>query len=120
MRPHAFRPRERLKKSREFLTVLRKGVRKETPHFKCVLLANNLNWCRLGLTVGRKIGNAVTRNRIKRLLREYFRRNKTDFPESTDIVISAKIGAARLDYTALNQELNTVLKHVTMQRSDRN
>ncbi len=59
----------------------------------------------------------MARNRIKRLLREYFRRNKALFPDSTDIVISARNGAARINYTALTQELNGLLQSGTAQRS---
>ena len=77
-----------------------------------MLVANDVSMCRLGLTVGRKAGNAAERNRIKRLLREFFRRNKTRFPDSTDIVISAKNDAAQLDYTALSRELSDLLCNV--------
>jgi len=84
-----------------------------------MLAANDVSMRRLGLTVGKKTGNAVARNRIKRLLREYFRHNKARFPDSNDIVISAKTGAAQLDYTALCQELSDLLQPVTMQPSDR-
>ena len=59
----------------------------------------------------------MARNRIKRLLREYFRRNKALFPDSTDIVISARTGADRLNYTALEQELTGLLQAGSVQRS---
>jgi ribonuclease P protein component len=119
MRKHTLRPRERLRKRQQFLKAFKRGIRKESRHFTCVLVENGLPWRRLGLTVGRRCGNAVARNRIKRLLREYFRRNKVDFPDSTDIVISARTGAAQLDFTALAQELGDLLRSGTMQRSDK-
>jgi ribonuclease P protein component len=117
MREHTFRPRERLLKRQQFLNVFKTGIRKESRHFTCVLVENGLPWRRLGLTVGKRTGNAVARNRIKRRLREYFRRNKAEFPDSTDIVISARAGAAQLDYTALDQELRSLLQSRTRQRS---
>jgi len=69
---------------------------------------------RLGLTVGKRVGNAVTRNRVKRLLREYFRNCKDKLPASTDIVISAKVGAAGLDYAGMCRELRDLLEPATV------
>ena len=42
---------------------------------------------RLGITASRNVGNAVKRNRCKRLIREVFRQNKAVFPQGADIVI---------------------------------
>jgi ribonuclease P protein component len=50
---------------------------------------------RLGITVTRKIGNAVERNRIKRLVREVFRLHRTRLPEGLDLVWVAKQQAAK-------------------------
>lgn len=54
---------------------------------------------RIGITVTRKIGKAVTRNRIKRLVREGFRRQRRDFPPGLDLVWIAKRGAAAIHYS---------------------
>lgn len=65
---------------------------------------------RLGLVVGRKVGPAVRRNRVKRLLREFFRRHQERLP-SADIIILAKKGAARLTYAQVEEELRTIFFH---------
>jgi ribonuclease P protein component len=48
---------------------------------------NDLPHCRWGLSVSRRVGNAVRRNRVKRLLRESIRLGQHDFPKGYDIVI---------------------------------
>ena len=54
---------------------------------------NELDYCRLGLSVSRKVGNAVVRNRWKRLIREAFRINKHKIPGGMDIVVRPRKGA---------------------------
>jgi ribonuclease P protein component len=51
---------------------------------------NDLGRTRLGLSVSRKVGGAVVRNRWKRMLREAFRLTRSRFPTSIDLVIVAK------------------------------
>jgi len=55
--------------------------------------------------VTKKVGNAVQRNRIKRVVREVFRRNRHLFPPSHDIVFVAKRDADAVGYDALLKEL---------------
>jgi len=62
----------------------------------------------LGLVVTRRLGKAVRRNRVKRLLREFFRRHRALLPPA-DLVIMAKKGAAALTYAQVEQELGRIL-----------
>jgi ribonuclease P protein component len=86
----AFPKRVRLRKRREFLAVQRGGQRVTTPHFIVYGRPNGGGAARLGVTVSRKAGDAVTRNRIKRLLREAFRRNFQRLPQGVDLVFVAR------------------------------
>ena len=58
--------------------------------FVVYVAPNDVGRARLGLSVGRRIGNAVQRNRIKRLLREAFRQSRDRLPERMDIVVVVK------------------------------
>ena len=97
---------EKIKKSAEFIIIYRKGARKESRHFKVAILGNNLPWSRLGITVGKKIGNSVQRNHVKRRIREYFRLHKALLPSSSDIVFTAKPGADHLLYAGIASEID--------------
>ena len=55
-----------------------------------IYLPNAENYNRLGISVHKKTGNAVRRNRIKRLIRELFRLNRGLFPPSCDIVFTVR------------------------------
>jgi ribonuclease P protein component len=70
------------------------------------MLRNPLGITRLGITAGRKAGNACARNRIKRRLREYFRLNRGKMPSGTDIVFIASQEATALETKQVFEELD--------------
>jgi len=81
---------ERLRRRRDFERVYKEGRRLKLPYLKLVLAPNELGLRRLGLSVSRRFGKAVYRNRAKRLLRELFRRHKALFPASHDVIFIPK------------------------------
>lgn len=64
---------------------------------------------RLGLTVSRRVGNAVARNRVKRRVREWFRREQGRLSPGRDYVVIARPGAASLETGALWAELERMV-----------
>ncbi len=73
--------------------------------------ANGLSATRLGLSVSRKVGNAVERNRWKRRIREAFRRNYAKFPPGLDVVFRPRKGAV-CDFHAIDRSLPVLIKRV--------
>jgi len=98
----------RLRRRRDFLRAQVQGTRLHTPHFGVTLAPNDAGHPRLGLVVTKRLGKAARRNRIKRLLREFFRRHKTQLPPM-DLVILAKKGASGLGYHQVQEELSRLL-----------
>jgi ribonuclease P protein component len=96
---------ERLLNRNDFVNLNREGGKYHTSHFAIYYRKNRLGVSRLGITASKKTGNAVTRNRIKRLVREFYRLHKAYIPPSRDILISAKKGAGDLDFWKVREEL---------------
>jgi len=97
-----FKKEERLLKTSEFDFVYKKGKKAFSKNFFAAYVYGERR--RLGLTVSAKVGPAHERNRIKRVVREYFRLNKGSFPVA-DIVITAKAGAAGLKNDGIRAEV---------------
>jgi ribonuclease P protein component len=108
MSSFSFSKEQRLLNPGDFVKANR-GRRKQAPHFTVVYAENGLGISRLGITASRKTGNAVVRNKVKRLIREFFRLHKGDLPQGHDILIAAKRGAGRLDYREVEEELSDFL-----------
>ncbi|MCJ2165786.1 ribonuclease P protein component [Pseudodesulfovibrio sp. S3-i] len=69
---------------------------------------------RLGLTVSKKVGHAVARNRIKRVVREFFRLHQSDFELPLDIVIVPKrnLEAKQLDLALATEEFTPLFSRL--------
>ncbi|MBN1664189.1 MAG: ribonuclease P protein component [Deltaproteobacteria bacterium] len=110
MEKKTFTKHERIRKRKEYLTIDKQGVRSYSENFIIIVNRNRSGVKRLGITVSKKVGNAVKRNRIKRLLREFFRLNKSDFADSQDIVIIVKRDIPDLTYQDVNRQLERLIQ----------
>jgi len=98
MGSESFGKNERLLKGWQYKEVFDKGWRIDKRFFVIYGIKNLLGFTRIGLSVPKKVGTAVKRNRVKRILREVFRQNKERFFKSHDIVVVVKKGAEGLSF----------------------
>ncbi len=106
-----FRKDEKICKKKDFLTIYQLGTRNYSKYFTIITHGNQSGYKRIGITVSRKVGNAVRRNRIKRLIREFFRLHKAQLSESRDIVIIGKKNLPRLRYQDVCTELEVLVSN---------
>lgn len=103
----------KLKKNREFQIIYNLG-KKEFGYYSLIFFKKNNNeLLNLGFVASKKIGNAVCRNRIKRLFKEYFRLNNEKMILGYDIVCVAKKKSGEeiktINYSKIKKDLDKVL-----------
>ena len=92
-----------LKRNHEFQRLYRKGKSAAAPTLALYCRKNRQPETRLGLTVGKKVGGAVTRNRVRRRLREIYRLHQGELRTGYDIVVVARVKAAFANYHQLER-----------------
>ena len=102
---YSFPQKCRLKKRSEFEAVFNFRNSAADSDIVVFLMPNGLGYSRLGIVIGRKLGNAVKRNRFKRIVREAFRKLKNSFPANFDILVLPR------------NPLNTKLKSTDIENS---
>jgi ribonuclease P protein component len=101
--------RYRLKRRNDFRRVFRAGTSVANRQFVLYVYdRGNDEPVRVGVSVSRKVGNAVTRNRIRRLVKEVVRRWVDYLPNGVDLIIIARAPAAKMDY----HQVKSSLRHV--------
>lgn len=135
VRPRGFPARLRIKQRREFLQVQQGGRKHHVRHFIVFVSPRRTEVTpagapqagalggpgptRLGITVTRKIGNAVERNRIKRLVREVFRLHRARLPEGLDLVWVAKQQAAQASFADVLDDFEALARRSDLTRARR-
>ncbi|MBS9776158.1 MAG: ribonuclease P protein component [Fusobacterium sp.] len=103
-----------LTKNREFQNTYNLGKKNFGYYSLIFFMKNNENKNRYGFVASKKVGKAFCRNRIKRLLKEYIRKNSINFIESYDIILVAKKKAGenieKIKYKDIEKDLNKIFK----------
>ncbi len=107
--------KERITKPRQYAEVYGKG--KSYPSELIVLrtLPNNLDYSRYGLSISKKVGNAVTRNKLKRRLKEISRMEP--FEPGWDVVFMIRPAAAEASFASLKKSVETLLTKAEILKS---
>jgi ribonuclease P protein component len=104
----------RLRESKDFRRISQQGIRKAFPHFIAILGEARHDEGGmgpvLGVTVSKKVGTAVERNRVKRRIREWFRQNRAALPGNAAVVVIARRGAAEIGMAETERELGGLLQ----------
>ena len=105
---------EVLKKNYEFRLVLSKGKYYSGKYIEAFALKNYLNRNKIGIAINTKIGKAVKRNYLKRLIREGYRQNKKDFNEGYNIVFLVKksINIEEISFDGVQKDILKILNEI--------
>jgi ribonuclease P protein component len=87
MKSFSLTKKERVLKRADFIDIRLRGHRLRTENFTIITQPNGGDITRLGIAASKRVGNAVKRNRVKRLMREFFRLHKHLMPTGYDVVI---------------------------------
>lgn len=99
----------RIKSKIEFENIITTGKKKSNQFFTIYNKERKLEFPRFGVTLGKKFGNAVHRNKYKRILREIIRNNQKKFENSFDYIIIMKKTCEGLNYKVIENNLLTLI-----------
>jgi len=112
LRKFFFKKKDKILKRREFLQLKRCGKKIQDRNFIVIYSDGRFEKNRIGITVSKKIGNAVKRNKIKRLIREHFRVNRDKIAEFMDINVIAKKKAGEISADLVFKSLDGIFNQI--------
>ncbi|MGO0063924.1 ribonuclease P protein component [Brevibacillus fluminis] len=100
----------RLRKNEEFQAIFQKGKSAANKQFIVYSSLSGQAGYRIGISVSKKLGNAVVRNRVKRLIREACSRLEDKIQTGIDLIIIARPGTELMDFQSLCNSLQHAMK----------
>ena len=114
-----FGKRDRVLNVGEYRRVYSAGFHASTPRFGCYVLPSKRSRSRLGLSVSRKYGKSHNRNRIKRQLREAFRRLRPTFPRPLDVIMVPRRAANGSVLGTIAEDMDHLVRQALKDRKRR-
>lgn len=105
-----------LKNSYDFKSVLDNGKSYRNREYIIYIANNNLNKYRIGISVGKKIGNAIHRNYYKRIIRNFCHNSKSHYQNGKDYIIIFKKEGLNLDFHGLEASFNSLLDKIEKEK----
>jgi ribonuclease P protein component len=102
----------RLVLNSDFQNLVKRGRRIKGDRLYLIVGKTRGDERKLAVSVSKKIGGAVVRNRLKRRIREIFRQNMEMFPRGASVLVGFREGAAGLDYGRLKEEVVRLLRRL--------
>jgi len=99
----------KLKKNNEFKKVY-EGKYYVEKYVVMYIIKNNYVLNRVGFSVSRKIGKSVVRNRVKRLMKEAYRKHASNLKQGYDMVFTARAGSGSTDFSQIERDIVSILK----------
>ena len=103
---------EVVKNNYEFDAIIKCGKYQKNNEFVIYYVNNDKNINRFGISVGKKIGNAVTRNYYKRIIRNICDKNKNLYSNGKDYIIIVRKGLTILDFEKINNSFIDLIKKI--------
>lgn len=98
-----------MKRNEDFSRIMRKRRYTKNKYFIIYYVVNKLNRYHFGISIPKKVGNAVTRNKIKRQIKEIIDHNLDLVHHSIDYVIIARDEVLNIDFSSMQEELKGLL-----------
>ncbi len=99
----------RLRKDSDFKNVYRKGKSYSTKLIVIYFLKNNLGYTRIGYSISKKVGNAVIRNKTRRLIKENLK-DISDLKDGYDIIFIGRIPIAESNYHEIGKSIRYLFR----------
>lgn len=107
-----------IKENYEFRRLYRRGASAASSYLVVYAMKTRRPHNRIGLTVSPKLGGAVVRNRIKRLLREAYRLHEHELKQSYDFVLVARARMAKTSCAQTERELMRIMRQLKLTREE--
>ena len=111
MKKFGIQKREHIKLQKEILNVFKTGKQYSDKYLKIFILQNGMDYTRFAVSINKKFGNSVMRNKAKRHVRELFRLNKEIFKKGYDIIFFIKNEFKNVNFFKKREFFLKLLKH---------